>query len=558
MSYIINKTNGSVLVEIVDGSIDQITTSLTLVGKNASSYGEFFNENFLHLLENFASETSPTKPQTGQMWYDTTEGRIKVYDESIGGWKVSGGTIISNTIPLTISDGDLWINSEKQQLHFNDGINTVLAGPIYTAQQGLSGFSIEDVYDTDNIIRTIAKLYVAQSLIGIFSKDEFIPRDPIPGFSGTVKIGFNQGTLSGTKFNVTASQADALISYHPITGALVLKNASSFVSTTDSSTTSGTLTIQNSTPLILGSNQNNEILVSTGLFSINSNISDQNFEINCLNGAGLFPSLHVNAQNQHVGIYTDTPTTTLDVNGDVRVRGNFVVEGNTTTINTTNISIEDLLIELGAVDSPTNSTATGGGISLKGGVDGDKTLIWQNATTAWTSSEHFNLVSGKGYHVNGFEVLSQTTLGSTVTSAPGLTSIGTLTNLQVSNLLFAAPSTISFSNILVPNGDIFLEPKGTGVVDVSNSRIANVSDPTDGNDAINYSFMTSEIRTKPIGIALDTGGMSDTLIASTVLDIIFPIDDFDVNTKCRVYCSDLSVSKLFTLNVSGWQYTGPL
>lgn len=556
MSYIINKTDGTVLTEIVDGTIDQITTELTLIGKNASSYGEFFNENFVHLLENFASETAPTQAIKGQTWYDTTEGRLKVFDGS--GFKVSGGTIISNIVPVTISDGDLWINSEKQQLHFNDGTNTILAGPIYTAQQGISGFSVEDVLDSDNISHTIVKVYVAQILMGVLSKDEFTPGSPISGISGDIKVGFTESTLSGLKFHVTATKADSLISYHPTTGELVLKTASSFVSTTDSSTTSGTLTIQNDNPLILGQNQDNEIIISTGLFSINSNIANQNFEINCLNGSGSFPSVHVNAQNQYVGIYTDLPTATLDVNGDVRVRGNFTVEGSTTTVNTTNIQIEDLLIELGAVETPSNSTAAGGGIKLNGGLDGDKTLTWQNTIPAWASSENFNLTSGKSYYVNGFEVLSQTTLGTTVTSAPGLTSIGTLTNLQVSNLLISSPSTISFSNPLTPNGNVTIVPKGTGVVDVSDSKISNVADPVDGSDAVNYAFMTSDIRTKPVGIAIDTNGMSDTLIASNVLDIIFPIDDFDVNTKCRVYCTDLSVAKLFTLTISGWQYTGPL
>ena len=66
MSYIINKTDGSVLTEIVDGTIDQVSTDLTLIGKNSSAYGELFNENFVHILENFASTSSPSKPVLGQ------------------------------------------------------------------------------------------------------------------------------------------------------------------------------------------------------------------------------------------------------------------------------------------------------------------------------------------------------------------------------------------------------------------------------------------------------------------------------------------------------------
>ena len=213
MSYIINKTDGSVLTEIIDGTIDQLTTQLTLIGKNASAYGEFFNENFVHLLENFASDTSPEKPITGQLWYDTSEGRLKIYDGS--GFKVSGGSIISATVPLNITAGDIWIDSDKQQVHFNDGTNTILAGPVYTAQQGLSGFSVEDVLDVYNIQHTIVKMYVAQVLIGIYSKDEFVPNTSIPGFLGTVKEGFNVGSSTGLKYNGIATQADALRESNP-------------------------------------------------------------------------------------------------------------------------------------------------------------------------------------------------------------------------------------------------------------------------------------------------------------------------------------------------------
>ena len=79
MSYIINKTDGSVLTEIVDGTVDQTATDLTLIGKNASSYGEAFNENFIRILENFANTSSPNNPIQGQLWFDTGENRLKIY-----------------------------------------------------------------------------------------------------------------------------------------------------------------------------------------------------------------------------------------------------------------------------------------------------------------------------------------------------------------------------------------------------------------------------------------------------------------------------------------------
>ena len=157
MSYIINKTDGSVLTEVVDGTIDQITTDVTLVGKNASTYGELFNENFIKILENFANTSQPNKPLEGQLWYDTAEGRLKVYDGN--GFKVSGGTIVADSVPSSIAAGDIWIDSYRRQMYFNDGNSNLLAGPAYTAQQGISGFQVIDVIDSNNINHTIILLY---------------------------------------------------------------------------------------------------------------------------------------------------------------------------------------------------------------------------------------------------------------------------------------------------------------------------------------------------------------------------------------------------------------
>ena len=80
MSYIINKSDGNTLATVADGQIDQLSSSLTLVGKNYSGFGEYINENFVKLLENFSSTTQPTAPISGQLWYDTTENKLKVYN----------------------------------------------------------------------------------------------------------------------------------------------------------------------------------------------------------------------------------------------------------------------------------------------------------------------------------------------------------------------------------------------------------------------------------------------------------------------------------------------
>lgn len=108
---------------------------------------------------------------------------------------------------------------------------------------------------------------------------------------------------------------------------------------------------------------------------------------------------------------------------DVVITGDLTVNGTSTTIESTTLVVDDKNIELGAVATPTDVTADGGGITLRGATN--KTLNWVNATDAWTSSEHVDLASGKSYYINGTEVLSGSALGSGVTSS-SLTSVGTI------------------------------------------------------------------------------------------------------------------------------------
>jgi len=96
------------------------------------------------------------------------------------------------------------------------------------------------------------------------------------------------------------------------------------------------------------------------------------------------------------------------VSGNLTLTGDLTVNGTTTTVNSTTIDVADKNITLGNVASPTDVTADGGGITLRGSTN--KTLAWIDATDAWTSSEHFNLASGKAFYVGGTMVLSGTAL----------------------------------------------------------------------------------------------------------------------------------------------------
>jgi hypothetical protein len=155
-------------------------------------------------------------------------------------------------------------------------------------------------------------------------------------------------------------------------------------------------------------------------------------------------------------VFANTPTLVTPNIGaatgtSLVLSGDLTVNGTTTTINSTTVTVDDKNIELGSVATPSDATADGGGITLKGTTD--KTINWVDATDAWTSSEDFNLLTGKAYEIAGTSVLNATTLGSGVT-ASSLTSVGTITS-----------GTWNGTTIAIANG-------GTGATDAGAARTA--------------------------------------------------------------------------------------
>ena len=214
MSYIINKTDGSVLTEITDGNIDQVATDLTLIGKSASAYGEYINENLVHLLENFANTSKPPHALEGQLWYDTIEKRLKVYDGS--GFKLTSGTFVSEIVPSSIAQGDIWIDSKHQQLYFNDGVATILAGPYDPA---VTGFNIQEVLDTDGIGHSVIILTSAEQKFAIFSNEEFNVDPSLEaslGFSGLIKQGINLINISSITNIADATSVYEVVNFNTL------------------------------------------------------------------------------------------------------------------------------------------------------------------------------------------------------------------------------------------------------------------------------------------------------------------------------------------------------
>lgn len=559
MSYVVNKSDGTVLVEIPDSTLDQTTTDLTLIGKNSSNYGEFYNENLVHLLENFANSTQPSTPLVGQLWFDLTDNRLKVYDGTT--FKVSGGTIVSAYKPTTIASGDIWLNSTTNQLNFQVGTDTILVGPLYTKQQGTTGWIPGDLIDSNNVLHTVVYLYVGSTLLGLFSKDQFIIQAGAPelaAFNSQIRVGFNPSTYPDIKFYAPTEQSDTLIAAD---GSL--KHAEDFVSILGDSTILGKLSIQNSTPLVLGTGVASglvEMNLTGSAFQIKSNASNQNFDVTLRNGTGSKSAIFANASTSKVGIYTSTPAATLDVNGDTIIRGSLTVNGSLTSINSTNLEISDKQIVISKTATPSNTTANTSGIIVPGGSNGDKQFLWQQSNLAWNSSESINIPTSKTYKIGSVDVLSETALSSGITTASGLRQIGHLTSLLVAdlgiNVTGTDPGVIRYSNASVANGTIQLIPKGAGTVDVSNYRISSVAAPVATTDAVNKIYVDSAVANAPIGFSADTTGLSVAQIASTILTPIFPVSDYANGTICRVHCvaSGVRTNKKYQIVSGTWTY----
>lgn len=186
MAYTINKFDRSFLAAVEDGTIDR-TTDLQFVGKNFAGYGEIQNENFLYLLENFAGGNPPPRAIRGQLWYDSSTRKIKVYDTAI--WKTLGVTQVSATAPSGLREGDCWWDSANGQLYTYNGTAFELIGP-EKAGSNTTRMVSSVVQDTIGNERPVVQAVVNGQTQFVISEFEFTlnTSTPITGFD-TIKKG---------------------------------------------------------------------------------------------------------------------------------------------------------------------------------------------------------------------------------------------------------------------------------------------------------------------------------------------------------------------------------
>jgi hypothetical protein len=256
MAYTITTTAGATLASIADGTVNSTNTSLTLIGKNYAGYGIFLNENYIKLLENFYNSSAPTAPLAGQLWYDSTNNLLKVYNGSI--WKPISSSASGSSQPSSPVTGDLWYNSTTAQLNVWSGSAWVIVGPSYTTTSGTSGAIVETILDNASASHVVVKFYISNTTVGILSKDStFTPQTSISGFT-TIVPGFNlSSAISGALFTGTVSTAATLSG---ITAGQFLRNdqaaSSSYAVTVGSllvgsdlavTTSSGHVSVRNAT-----------------------------------------------------------------------------------------------------------------------------------------------------------------------------------------------------------------------------------------------------------------------------------------------------------------------
>lgn len=545
MAYQINKTDGTIVATVADGQIDTLSTDLTLIGKNYSGFGEAFNENLVKLLENFASTTRPLHPLKGQVWFDSAENKLKVYNGSVF-IPVSSATV-SSTQPVTLSIGDLWFDDVGAQLYFFDGTQPILIGPAYSTAQGKSGLEVDSILDTLNQTRVVTYLYNNGILLGIFAKDSFTPKISIIGFSGNIEPGFNAGTLANIKFRITCTNSEQL-------GGAV---ATTYARRDTSNTFNGQVSVGVDAGIVIGSGNQMNLLVSSGDIEVSNFASDKDLFLKVRKGLDQETAIAIDSSSRIVDIYSGKIDSTMNVGGSLVVAGDLTVEGTTTTINTSNVTIEDKTLTLANVAAPSETTATGAGIIIRStGADSssyDKEIVYRSTsegpppTGVFDVSEDLNLAVGKQLQIGGVKVIDGNSLGSAITSIPGVTAFGTqnvvnvgpgippVTQMRLENHRISTVST---------DFDIELEPDGTGnVALIGSPRITGMQDPVSQQDAATKEYVDNTIESRPLIFSMDlSDGKSNTYIINNVLNNLAPVAEFRSGTYARILCTLINPS----------------
>jgi microcystin-dependent protein len=315
MSYRIfrtNQINGSIVVE--DNTIDD-TTTLRFPGRNTTGYGQVIGENMLHMLENFASPSEPINPIQGQLWYDTSDGvnQLKVYDGT--GWGAAGGLKKGSTAPESESSiaGDLWVNTDTQQLYLFTGSSWILVGPNISSG-AKTGAEPEIIIDTSNNSQSVVSQFAGGERVMIISKVSFIPKAVITGFP-EIKAGVNLSTLYSNYYGISENATSLRV------GSTSVPTSNFLRSDVTSSTNFG-IDIRNSTGLAIGSDRQVTLGLEGTIGVLLNKTTGSSTDIRINNNGTIRTMVRVDS-NERVGLGPNNfaPQETVDINGTFLVNG---------------------------------------------------------------------------------------------------------------------------------------------------------------------------------------------------------------------------------------------
>jgi hypothetical protein len=578
MAYTLKLSNGQLLLNLPDQQSDKVTTSLTLIGKNVNAYGTDINQNYIKILENFANSTPPPGNNlVGQVWYDSAKQQLKVFTAS-NQYKPVGAPIISATRPPTLSPGDLWYDTTTQQLKFLEtSANLVVIGPATDVTVGKSGW-VTEIYNTATN-QAAEGLYSNGKLLGILSDRAFTASTTLTNLT-EIGVGLTANTSDGLPFEFfgTATYATALIK--DTNGVKSVVTASQFL-------VNAPPNIRFDYPVTIISSLTNALEVGyfqdlvfyqqgyiSGITTVASQVTatiavnntNEDFELTVKSGGDPFkdPPIHIDSSNAYIGIFNRTPTTDLDIIGDVKITGDLIVTGASTEITTEKIQLTDKVFTLafdptGLLDAAQRDTnADGAGIVVKAATDKEFKWYFTSPDTGsqniWSLTDDLELrYSTSTYRIANQIVLSQTALGPSVTSALGLTQIGQLQTARIAGLQFNTSSTYSTltsytSLVGVTNPDtiIVIGDGQTRQIEFAQKKLINVASPVIGDSSSTVATkgyvddMIDVSRNVKAGITIDVTGeyVFDPLngpetIASSPIDP--NLDDFVIEMLSKIF-----------------------
>jgi len=327
MAYKINNTFGTLLVTLADGTIDTATTDITLIGKGYAGFGEKLNENLVKLLENFNNTSSPSNKVQGQLWFDKTNNQLNVYTGAK--FKPVGSTSNSATAPTNAVQGDMWFDTTNLQLYVYSGTAWTLIGPTTVAGSGVTAVVPDTVEDNTGVNKSILKLVANDAVVGVVSNQAFTPSGTEPAAAALIAAGYStvaQGiqlssSVSSAKFRGTSTDSDAL-------GGVV---AASFLRSDEADTTTGRLSVQTDDGIRIGAGSDITMTMSSDDFTIAQTTQDKDIIFTVNDGGVTKEPLRISGSTGRIE--------------HLRV-GDLTVDGTSTVINTSTLSVEDNIIEL--------------------------------------------------------------------------------------------------------------------------------------------------------------------------------------------------------------------